>query len=115
MGLCSQQLENLSIDARSLVKAAKIRTPVRYGHSDITTGSSCTLVLAILVGIPEAVALLPQPSGPCLERVTRADHVVGRGAEAVFFFGSICLMEGVEEKESTDGRILMSLLHVAGS
>ena len=82
-------------------------------QSDITTVSSCALLLAILVDIPEAVALLPRPSGPYLERVTPADHV-GRGAETVFL-GSICLMEGAEEKESTDGRILVSLLHVAGS
>lgn len=70
-------------------------------------------MLAILVDIPEAMALPPRPSGPYLERVTPAIYVAGRGAERVFL-GSISLVEGAEEKESTDGRMLVSLVHVAG-
>ena len=79
------RISNTSGNARPLGKAAKAYTPLRYVHSDRTTGSSRTPGLAILADIAEVVALPGWLSRLYLGRMTLPNSLVGRGAEASYW------------------------------
>ena len=69
----------------SWARPRKLTPPCEYVHSDRTTGSSRTPGLAILADIAEVAALPGWLTRLYLGRVTLANCLVGRGAEASYW------------------------------